>query len=104
MRLEKVWALIGLYWVLFTISYSFLPYEMALILVTAGYYSCFPLLAGTLVLSVYRRFRNKPKKKESRIGTQSQFVKTEKPSEMPLGGLRRQISKWWRSTKWRSSR
>ena len=59
MKLEKVWALIGLYWVLFTMSYPFLPYEIALTLVTVGYYSCFPLLAGTLVLSVYRRFKRR---------------------------------------------
>ena len=81
MKLEKVWALIGLYWVLFTMSYPFLPYEIALTLVTVGYYSCFPLLAGTLVLAVYRRFRGNV-------------------------GLWWQISKWWKGwepAEWRSS-
>ena len=61
MKLERVWCIIGVYWSIIFMFTSILPYNVAYLLMSLGYFLSLGSLCLSIIVLAYRRLEPKLK-------------------------------------------
>jgi hypothetical protein len=57
LKLERIWAVIGVYWTLVFLATEFFPYELAYVLMTLGYLLSIGLAFFSVMVLGYRKIQ-----------------------------------------------